>query len=209
MFNFIDVSVLENMHVCETFKIIFKEGNNLFEKLSPEQFRTLRRRMIECILATDMANHGKKLNEMKAKFDTLDIKAGVNIKKLIIPGDAKESILKNSEMQGMILGSCVHTADLSNPAKLNKIFIKWTDLVYSEFFSQGEKEKELGMNVSMLCDRQTTNIHKSQIGFIKFVVIPQFEMMINIVPEINTYLDNIKMNLKYSEDESVRGETKK
>lgn len=208
MTDVLDVSVLENMHVCETFKVILKDSNNLFEKLSPEQFRVVRRRMIDCILATDMASHGKKLTELRSKLDSLDVKDGVNIEKLILPDTAQNAFIKNDEIQTMVLGECVHTADLSNPAKMNQIFIKWTDLVYREFFDQGDKEKELGMKVSMLCDRNTTNINKSQIGFIKFVVMPQFEVMMNIVPEVRTYLDNIKVNLKYFED-ALESESKK
>jgi len=188
------------MHASESFKIIFKEGSNIFERLSPEQFRIARRRIIECILATDMASHGKKLAEVKAKLTMLEIENGKNLDKLILPESAKDAIIKNNATVQMFLSECVHTADLSNPAKMNTIFIKWTDLVYQEFFAQGDKEKELGMNYSMLCDRNTTNIHKSQVGFISFIVMDQFEVMLNICPEIKVYMDNLKMNLKYCED---------
>jgi len=193
------VSVLENMHVSETFKVILKEG--MLEKLTTEQFRTVRRRIIECILSTDMANHGINLNEIKEKFESFGIVNGNNVDKLILPDNTNNAILKNNENVEMILGACVHTADLSNPAKINSIFIKWTEIVYQEFFTQGDKEKELGKNPSFLCDRETTNIYKSQVGFVKFVVIKQFETMYNLMPEITKYLDNIKMNLKYSEDQ--------
>ena len=200
------------MHVCETFKIIFREGNNIFERLSPEQFRLIRRRIIECILATDMASHGKKFNEIKAKLQSLEIENGRNINRLIVSENLNDDyIIKNNETVQMILSECVHTADLSNPAKINQVFVKWTEFVYQEFFNQGDKEKELGMNISMLCDRNTTNIHKCQVGFIKFVVMPQFEMILNIMPEIKVYLDNIKLNLKYCEDkvESEKSDIRK
>jgi len=192
------VSVLENMHASEAFKVILKEG--MFEKLTSEQFRTVRRRIIECILATDMANYVRNLNEMRVKFESFDIVDGNNVNKLILPEKADNAILKNNENVQMILSGCVRTADISNPAKMNSIFIKWTEIIYQEFFTQGNKEKELGNNPSFLCDRETTNIYKSQIGFLKFVVIKQFETMYNVMPEIKIYLDNIKMNLKYSED---------
>lgn len=39
-----------------------------------------------------------------------------------------------------------------------------------EFWMQGDREKELGLPVTMLCDRRTTNVAKSQIGFIDFMV---------------------------------------
>ena len=186
--------------MSETFKIILKEGNNLFEKLSPSQYRTVRRRMIDCILATDMANHANYMNSFKSKLDSLNITNGKNIDKLFTPDTVKDHILKNNEMQQLILSECVHSSDLSAPAKSTEICDKMLELVYIEFFNQGDKEKELGLPVSMLCDRTNTNINKSQVGFIKFVVRPQFIMIGNLIPEIKEYLDNIEKNLKYYED---------
>lgn len=37
----------------------------------------------------------------------------------------------------------------------------------------------------MLCDRKTTNISKSQIGFIDFVVKPYFVALTQIMPEMH------------------------
>jgi hypothetical protein len=96
---------------------------------------------------------------------------------------------------------CIHTSDLSNPAKIPEVFDKWTQLVYTEFFNQGEIELSKGMlPLSMLCDRKTTKINKSQVGFINFVVLPQFEVMLNIMPELQPYLEGIFINLRRSEE---------
>ena len=50
---------------------------------------------------------------------------------------------------------------------------------------QGDREKQLGIACSPLCDRQTTLVEKSQIGFIDFIVEPSFnvlgDMMVKIV----------------------------
>lgn len=94
------------------------------------------------------------------------------------------------------MSQVVHTADLSNPAKIPEVFDKWTDLVYMEFFNQGDVEKKLGMQVSPLCDRKTVKIAKSQVGFIQYVVLPQFELMLEIMPELNFYKDGILSNLE-------------
>jgi hypothetical protein len=37
----------------------------------------------------------------------------------------------------------------------------------------------------MLCDRKTTNVAKSQMGFIDFVVYPYFEAMTDLIPDLN------------------------
>jgi hypothetical protein len=43
----------------------------------------------------------------------------------------------------------------------------------------------LGIPVSQLCDRYTTNKSKSQIGFIDFVVAPLFVLLKDVLPGID------------------------
>jgi len=191
-----DSSVLENFHVAESFKVLLKPENNLLCKLQKEEWRLVRRRMIDCILMTDMANHAKHLSGLKAKLETFDVKGGNNVNKMIFPDNAA----KTYENQQLILGMCLHTADVSNPAKPLNINIKWVDLVFLEFFNQGDCEKKKGLPVSLLCDRETTNVNKSQIGFINFVVLPTFDTMMNVIPQISQYYEIIKSNLKRYEE---------
>jgi len=56
-----DVSVNENMHLATAFKILRRPGNDLWEHLSPDQFRFFRRTVIQIVLATDMAGHSELL----------------------------------------------------------------------------------------------------------------------------------------------------
>lgn len=185
-----DQSILENFHVAETFKIIHKEEFNLFDKLSKEEFRHIRRRMINCILATDMANHPKMSSELKNRAFVLNIVNGKN-NNLLLGSDEK----KYYENQQQILNLLIHSSDISNPTKPEHIYDKMVDLVMKEFFLQGDVEKKEGLPISPLCDRETTSIPGSQIGFMNFVVLPSFEMFHNIFPEVEPYLNQLKKNL--------------
>ena len=49
-----------------------------------------------------------------------------------------------------------------------KIYDEWVDLVFIEFFNQGDVEKKYNLPVTILCDRDTTDTVNSQIGFINF-----------------------------------------
>ena len=160
-----------------------------------EEYRIVRRRIIDGILSTDMASHSKNLLSFKNKLESLGIEAGQNLDKLI-----SNDIAKNYENQQNVLSMCIHTADLSNPAKLPEVYDKWVELLFIEFFNQGDVEKSKGLPVSMLCDRETTFIPKTQIGFINFIVIPQFEIMKNLIPEIKNYIDYVQINLKRNEE---------
>ena len=62
-----------------------------------------------------------------------------------------------------ILKSLVHCADLSNPTKSWEIYSHWTEQVMEEFFRQGDKEKQLGLDVSPMCDRETAKIASAQV----------------------------------------------
>ena len=62
------------------------------------------------------------------------------------------------------LGLVLHTADISHPAKEWDVHYKWTMLVIEEFFQQGDREAQLGLPYSPLCDRHTLVIPDSQIG---------------------------------------------
>jgi hypothetical protein len=42
----------------------------------------------------------------------------------------------------------------------------------------------MSLEISMLCDRKTTNVAKSQIGFIDFVVVPYFDALSKILPDM-------------------------
>jgi hypothetical protein len=46
----------------------------------------------------------------------------------------------------------------------------------------------------MLCDRKTTNVGKSQIGFIDFVVLPYFDAISKILPDMSYACDQLRSN---------------
>lgn len=190
-----DASVLENYHARESYKIILK--TELLEKLNSSEQKVFRKRFIECILATDMAYHSKNMNSLAMKMDMLEIHDGLNLDKLIDKDNSKLS-----ETQQLILNVCVHSSDISNPAKPYVVYKKWVSFVFEEFFNQGDLEKNKGIPITIMCDRETTSITKSQIGFISFVVRPTFEILKKLNPAISPYCENITLNLKLYEEQN-------
>ena len=98
--------------------------------------------MINCILATDMSKHFADLGKFKGRLASPEFDAS---------GADKE----------LCMTIAFHLSDISNPAKRFDICRKWTELLYVEFFIQGDNEKQRGMNVSYLMDRTTTNLAKA------------------------------------------------
>ena len=192
----IDISVLENYHISQSFKVLSKDEFNIFKNFTPEEYRICRRRIIDGIIATDMANHQKVLTATKTKVELYDIVKGENFEKIVTDEETSKNLAKLFDSQQCILNMILHTADISNPGKPSKVSEQWTKKVYGEFFMQGDLEKEKGLPISNFCDRNTTNVNKAMVGFITFVVAPTIDALVNIIPEVSDYSDYCKSNLR-------------
>ena len=134
--------------------------------------------MIGAILATDMSEHFSKFGQFKGKVLDPDFDP--------LQGDNKK----------MICEMIFHLSDISNATKPFEVCQKWTDLLFVEFFSQGDSEKEKGLNVSMFMDRNTTNIASSQMGFIDFIIKPSFEVTAMLFPSLYRLTEGVEFNKK-------------
>ena len=57
----------------------------------------------------------------------------------------------------------VHCADLSNPTKSLDLYRQWTDRIMEEFFHQGDRERQRGMEISPMCDKHTASVERTQV----------------------------------------------
>jgi len=95
----------------------------------------------------------------------------------------------------------VHLCDISNCAKSIKSGKKWAVRVMTEFFKQGDREKSQGLEVSAMMDRHRSSIASGQIGFIKFVLYPSYNMWLRLVPEASRPVDYLNENLAYWQEQ--------
>ena len=195
-----DLHVLENYHISQTFKVLSNNKFNIFKNFSPEEYRISRRRMIDAVISTDMAKHTKVITAAKTKTELYDIVKGKNFTKIFedLSEDSKtnKQLIDLYDKQQCMLNMIIHTSDISNPAKPDKISQQWTQRVYDEFFVQGDLEKEKKLPISNFCDRNTTNVNKAMIGFISFVVGPTINCLTNLIPEVMDYTEYCKSNLR-------------
>jgi hypothetical protein len=196
-----NISCLENFHLAKLFKTLRKDETNIFEKLSTQDFKKIRKKMISEVLATDMAIHGKVLNNIRSKIPEALLQENSNIK--IINGHKKFDLITdiNNEMttneeQQALFDYFIHSADLAHNTKKFKISLKWVELLSNEFWIQGDKEKKMNLSVSFLCDRNNTDVPKSQVGFIGGFVIPTFNFLIIMFPSLSFTVENAKDNIK-------------
>ncbi|XP_057696269.1 cAMP-specific 3',5'-cyclic phosphodiesterase 4D-like isoform X7 [Corythoichthys intestinalis] len=151
-----DASVLENHHLAVGFKLLQGDNCDIFQNLSKKQRDSLRKMVIDMVLATDMSKHMNFLADMKTMVET---------KKVTSLGVL---LLDNYSDRIQVLQNMVHCADLSNPTKPLELYRQWTDRIMVEFFTQGDRERDKGMEISPMCDKHNASIEKSQISWPTF-----------------------------------------
>ncbi|CAH7147168.1 Pde1c [Phodopus roborovskii] len=157
-----DRSVLENHHLSAAYRLLQEdEEMNILVNLSKDDWREFRTLVIEMVMATDMSCHFQQIKAMKTALQQ------------------PEAIEKPKALSLML-----HTADISHPAKAWDLHHRWTMSLLEEFFRQGDREAELGLPFSPLCDRKSTMVAQSQVGFIDFIVEPTFTVLTDMTEKI-------------------------
>ncbi|XP_051988559.1 cAMP-specific 3',5'-cyclic phosphodiesterase 4C-like isoform X1 [Xyrauchen texanus] len=178
-----DESVLENHHLAVGFKLLHEENCDIFQNLPKRQRQSLRKLVIDMVLATDMSKHMSLLADLKTMVET---------KKVTSSGVL---MLDHYNDRIQVLRNMVHCADLSNPTKPLAVYRQWTERIMEEFFRQGDKERERGMEISPMCDKHTASVEKSQVGFIDYIVHPLWETWGDLVhPDAQEILDTLEDN---------------
>ncbi|XP_057177188.1 cAMP-specific 3',5'-cyclic phosphodiesterase 4D-like isoform X2 [Triplophysa rosa] len=181
-----DSSVLENHHLAVGFKLLQEENCDIFQNLTKKQRQSLRKMVIDIVLATDMSKHMNLLADLKTMVET---------KKVTSSGVL---LLDNYSDRIQVLQNMVHCADLSNPTKPLQLYKQWTDRIMEEFFSQGDRERERGMEISPMCDKHNASVEKSQVGFIDYIVHPLWETWADLVhPDAQDILDTLEENREW------------
>uniref|UniRef100_A0A8C9YI41 Phosphodiesterase 9A like n=1 Tax=Sander lucioperca TaxID=283035 RepID=A0A8C9YI41_SANLU len=151
------------IHLCN-LQILSLPECNIFANVDPEAFKQIRQTIITLILATDMARHGEILDSFKQKVDNFDF-----------TNEEHVTCLK------MVLIKC---CDISNEVRPTEVAEPWVDCLLEEYFMQSDREKSEGLPVAPFMDRDKVTKPTAQIGFIKFVLIPMFETVMKLFPQI-------------------------
>uniref|UniRef100_A0A8C8MJ73 Phosphodiesterase n=1 Tax=Oncorhynchus tshawytscha TaxID=74940 RepID=A0A8C8MJ73_ONCTS len=159
-----DISPLENHHCAVAFQILSLPECNIFANVELEAYKQIRQAIITLILATDMARHGEILDSFKHKVDSFDF-----------TNEEHVTCLK------MVLIKC---CDISNEVRPTEVAEPWVDCLLEEYFMQSDREKTEGLPVAPFMDRDKVTKPTAQIGFIKFVLIPMFETVMKLFPQI-------------------------
>ncbi|XP_075210134.1 cAMP and cAMP-inhibited cGMP 3',5'-cyclic phosphodiesterase 10A-like [Lycorma delicatula] len=168
-----DSAILENHHFYVTNKII-KECH-LFSYLKPELYKEVINEVEVIILHTDLVLHFRG----RAKL------AGIIAERQFKWANPDHRFL----MKGIIMTSC----DLTGQSKTFRVADRLLNLLYLEFYAQGDEERKLGITPLAMMDRdKIAQTPDDQVKFLSFVVIPCNELLYNLFPNTQEMIDNTR-----------------
>mmetsp|Transcript_44586 Transcript_44586/g.80160 ORF Transcript_44586/g.80160 Transcript_44586/m.80160 type:complete len:1024 (-) Transcript_44586:39-3110(-) len=200
-----DRSPLENMSAALLFRLLAAPGCNIFAPLPPAKYSEARKVVIDAILHTDNTQHFAMVKEVQMFYEMnseiLDASRDIFHDMTAeeddnFPTMEALEVYKEPANKRLLVNLLLHTADISNSTKPFRICRTWAYKVMDEFFQQGDKEKELGLEVQALNDRNKVNRSFSQMGFIEFLVAPLLLTAIKALPPFEPLLEQMVLNMK-------------
>lgn len=193
-----DKSPLENMHAATLFEIVNSDPRvNVFQMFNKASMKQVRSVCISAILHTDNATHFEMVKDVQTAYEVAsDIchNQARSLRPQELDSDYCNEVL-NKHLP-LWIKLFLHLADVSNPLKTFEMNQVWAGFVVDEFFNQGDKEKELGIPVGFLNDRDKVVRAGAEHGFIVFLVSPLVLSAANVFPMLVPFAAQMAMNLE-------------
>ena len=82
-------------------------------------------------------------------------------------------------------------ADISNVTRPFDLSKTWGHMITQEFISQGDSERQMGIEVSV---HTNLELAKSQLSFMSAVVEPMYKIAASSIPELHFLVENLQDN---------------
>jgi len=168
-------SILERHHLAQTMYLLYE--CKLMDNLDDETYDQVTSLIQHVILATDLALYFKD----KPAIDNLQ----------------RSYNNCNPSHQKLLLSLLTTSCDLSQVTKTQEMSLQICDLIFQEFFAQGDREKAFGRTVIPMMDRERANIAKEQINFLESIALPTFKSLMTIIPEAQPFYDKVLQLREY------------
>ncbi|OCT63627.1 hypothetical protein XELAEV_18044725mg [Xenopus laevis] len=171
-------ATLEHHHFNHAVMILQSEGHNIFANLSSQEYSDLMQLLKQSILATDITFHFERRNEFFELVNKGDYNWNVKSHRVIF--------------RSMLMTAC----DLGAATKPWEISRQVAELVTSEFFEQGDRERlELKLTPSAIFDRNRKDeLPRLQLEWIDNICFPLYESLVKISGKLKPMLDSVTTN---------------
>ncbi|XP_019644258.1 PREDICTED: cGMP-specific 3',5'-cyclic phosphodiesterase-like isoform X2 [Branchiostoma belcheri] len=171
-------STMEHHHFDHSIMIMNSEGNNIFQSLSDEDYREALSILEDSILSTDLALYFKKRGSFISRAQ----------------GGVTDWTVEDNKslLRAMMMTAC----DVSAICKPWEVQKKVAELVYSEFFQQGDIERtKLHQKPIDIMDREKKDeLPKMQVGFIDSICMPLYKVMAEKWPSLYPLYEGCRSN---------------
>ncbi|GAB1609066.1 cGMP-specific 3',5'-cyclic phosphodiesterase-like [Argonauta hians] len=174
---FYDSPVLENHHIQRTLMILKNDKTNIFYNFSTEKYKEALQFHITAILATDLVSYfeDRKSFERFVDVGTKNFKQGQPHLLLI------KMMMTASDLSGT-----------TKPWEQHKVI---TMLLANEFYKQGDMERQRGIPVLPLMNREKRGeLPKMQIGFIDFACVMVYRLLGTVEEYMKPLWDRVLKN---------------
>lgn len=172
-----DVSPNESHHAASAFEVMF-DGLN-FLRCTPAQARLFRSRVIELVLATDIAHHFAVVQAMRSR-DFSDMTVAD------VP---------------LLMKAALKAADLGHTFMPWSDHCAWSKVLQKEMFAEGDLHRlSLGSEPPTIMDRRACaaghTFESAQAGFFQYIVIPLLESLAVPLPASRSVLADARANAR-------------
>ncbi|XP_058060795.1 dual 3',5'-cyclic-AMP and -GMP phosphodiesterase 11-like [Anopheles bellator] len=176
-------STMEHHHFDQCLMIINSPGNQILSNMSSEDYSRVIRVLEDAILSTDLAVYFRK----RGAFLEL------------IEPNAEMSVWQADEPRSLLRAMSMTVCDLSAITKPWEIEKRVADLVTSEFFEQGDMERqELNITPIDIMNREKEDqLPMMQVGFIDSICIPIYEAFAALSDKLTPLIDGVLENKKH------------
>ncbi|KAF7274071.1 hypothetical protein GWI33_013248, partial [Rhynchophorus ferrugineus] len=177
-------STMEHHHFDQCVMILNTDSNNIFQALSPEDYRRVMKLVETAILSTDLAMYFKKRNKFLELIDNGEFDW---------QSDDRKDLLS-----GMMMTAC----DVSAIAKPWEVQHRIAKLVADEFFDQGDLEKmQLKVKPIAMMDREKKDeLPQMQVEFIDIICLPLYRVLSDTFPWVKPLYQGTLENRKHWQD---------
>lgn len=161
-------------HHAHCAKTLLKD-TRLLDHLSEHQ--AILESISVCILGTDMSRHFSLVDEFKSNLDSM-----------------RDFSSQGKEQRNLLLSILLKAADISNEARPWSVSLPWADALQTEFFQQGDVEREKGLSVLPFMDRHKADQNKGQMFFLDTFLIPTLKHLSEIFNTLQPCLQQVELN---------------
>ena len=171
-------AILERHHLHSSFTLLATPAFDLFGAMPADHRETCRKLIVDMVLATDLKRHV----DIISTLHTLAAQHGATAAARV--SQDWTSPFQAQALVGvpLLLAVALKFADLGHSFKPFHLHKQWAERITNEFWALGDRERQLGIALSPLCDRHTDcNVPESQIGFFKFICVPFYSIVADLI----------------------------